>query len=148
MRASGKERSAPADQVVRQVKRSGKCLVVQLAGEVDFSSAWLLRQQVTSAMDSAQLWHVVLDICNVTFCDSTGLRALVAIWKAAESHGGNMTLARVPPACQLPLALTGLQRAFGAWPTIAKAVAGISPHQPASSQIACELTELHTRVAV
>ncbi len=146
MLASGKERPAPAKRVVREVKRPGKCLVVHLAGEIDFSSAWLVREQVTSAMDSAQLWRVVLDVRDVTFCDSSGLRALVAIWKAAESHGGNMTLARVPPACRLPLALTGLQEAFGVWPTIAKAVAGMSLCKPADSQIADELTELHAEL--
>ena len=57
-----------------------------------------------------------------------------------------MTLARVPPACKLPLALTGLQKAFGTWPTIAKAVAGMPPRKLASSQIADELTELHAEL--
>lgn len=127
--------------MVRQVRRAGNCLVIYLAGEIDFSSARRVRQQVTGAMDSARLWRVVLDLREVTFCDSSALRALVTIWKTADRHAGGLTLARVPPACELPLVLTGLNKSLGTWPTITDAVASMRSRTRPQSPTARELIE-------
>ncbi len=111
-------------------ERVENCLVVHLEGEIDYLSAGSLRELTISAMEAARRWQVVLDLAEVSVCDSSGLGALVAIWKAAHSHGGALTLARVPRHCRTGLSITGLGKVFGCWSTIAGALASLSRPEP------------------
>jgi anti-anti-sigma factor len=106
-------------------ERVEHCLVVHLEGEIDYLSAGSLRELTVSAMEAAGRWQVVLDLAEVCVCDSSGLGALVAIWKAAHGHGGSLTLARVPRHCRTALSVTGLGKVFGCWSTIADALASL-----------------------
>lgn len=51
---------------------------------------------------------VVIDLGEVEFCDSTGLGALVAIWKAIRADGGKLVLARPQDRLRALLARTSL----------------------------------------
>ena len=73
--------------------------------------------------------EVVLDLCELTFCDSTGLAVLVRLHKRAEAAGGTLVLrvagpARAQPADPhgsdpvVPRRVAGMVRTFersGAW---------------------------------
>jgi anti-sigma B factor antagonist len=51
---------------------------------------------------------VVLDLAQLTFIDSSGLRALVALAKDADSRGTSLALRNLPRHAQRVLELTGL----------------------------------------
>lgn len=69
---------------------------------------------------------MVLDLAEVSFCDSSGLGALVSIWQAVQARGGALALARVPRRCALALAITGLQKVLGSWASAADAITSVS----------------------
>jgi anti-sigma B factor antagonist len=70
------------------------CVVIGVAGEIDIATADRLRMQVIIAVLAATPPSVVIDLGEVKFCDSPGLSALVAIWKATRAYGGKLVLAR------------------------------------------------------
>lgn len=120
------EQATGHDWVTATLERAGGCLVIRLAGDIDHLSAGLLRELVISAIESAGRWRVVLDLERVPFCDSAGLGALVSIWQTVQAHGGAFALARVPPGCDLALAVTGLRKVLGSWDSVADAITSVS----------------------
>jgi anti-anti-sigma factor len=66
--------------------------------------------------------RVVLDLSELAFCDSSGLRALVGAVREVEINGGRAALA-VPPGGVLEriLGLTGLGEFLNVAPSVAAA---------------------------
>jgi anti-anti-sigma factor len=87
--------------------RAGELRTVTVRGEVDLATASELESLVRSALAEAPD-GVVLDLAQLTFIDSSGLRALVALAKDAESRGTSLALRNLPRHAQRVLELTGL----------------------------------------
>jgi anti-sigma B factor antagonist len=86
----------------------GPCVVVGVAGEVDIATADRLRLQVIIAVLAAISPSLVIDLGGVEFCDSSGLGALVAIWRAIRADGGKLVLGRPQDRLRALLARTRL----------------------------------------
>jgi len=87
--------------------RAGEARAVTVRGEVDLATAADLESVVGSALQEAPD-GVVLDLAQLTFIDSSGLRVLVALAKDAESRGTALGLRNLPRHAQRVLELTGL----------------------------------------
>jgi anti-sigma B factor antagonist len=82
----------------------GACFAV--AGEVDVETAPRMRDALLETI--AEEEAVILDLGSVTFMDSTGLSAMVAVGQAAKANGVALRLREVPPRVMKLLTLTGL----------------------------------------
>jgi anti-anti-sigma factor len=91
---------------VRDVQ-AGQRRSVEVRGEVDLATAPDLEAVVRTALEHAPD-GVVLDLAQLTFIDSSGLRALVALAKDADSRGTSLALRNLPRHAQRVLELTGL----------------------------------------
>jgi anti-sigma B factor antagonist len=111
---------------VRTEPHPGGCVLVHVDGEIDQVTADLLREHVISAGLSACPPRLVLDLDRVTFCDSSGLGALVAIWKAVRAHHGDVVIARAPGICRRILQRTGLDQYLRTIPTLDHAIAHLT----------------------
>jgi anti-anti-sigma factor len=87
--------------------RLGEARTVMVRGEVDLATASELESLVRSALAEAPD-GVVLDLAQLTFIDSSGLRALVALAKDAASRNSSLALRNLPRHAQRVLDLTGL----------------------------------------
>ncbi|XRQ08849.1 STAS domain-containing protein [Actinomadura welshii] len=74
-------------------------MVVHVEGEIDRFTADAPREQVISAA-AAGPPRIVVDLDQVSFCDTAGLGALVAICKAARTCHGDLIVARPPGVCR------------------------------------------------
>jgi anti-sigma B factor antagonist len=83
-------------------------VVVGVAGEIDIATADRLRLQMIIAVLAAISPSLVIDLGGAEFCDSSGLGALVAIWKAIRADGGKLVLARTQDRLRILLARTSL----------------------------------------
>jgi anti-anti-sigma factor len=63
----------------------GERLTVRVAGDIDLSTADKLRETLEEAVSRAR--EVRVDLAAVTFLDSTGIRALVQGYRAAQARG-------------------------------------------------------------
>jgi anti-sigma B factor antagonist len=63
----------------------------ELTGELDYRSADSLQDALDSAIDHGA-GRVVLDLSGLTFCDSNGLRVIVAAYHALTMGGGRLAI--------------------------------------------------------
>ena len=61
--------------------------------------------------------RVVIDLSGVTFMDSSGLGALIAISQAAEERGTSLVLRSPPPAVTRIMEMTATESVFTIQPT-------------------------------
>jgi len=85
--------------------------VMTLAGEVDLSTAPALRQQLASVVDGG-VDHVVVDLRQVGFMDSTGLGVLVGGLKKVRAHDGTLQLVCNQDRLLKIFRITGLAKVF------------------------------------
>jgi len=81
-------------------------LVARVSGEFDLSAREPVVQRVTGRIAPAEIRRVAVDLDGVTFCDSSGLGALLDIRRAADEAGVEMVLRNVPPPVARLLDLT------------------------------------------
>jgi stage II sporulation protein AA (anti-sigma F factor antagonist) len=90
--------------------------VVALAGDIDHTTADILRQSLTAPDGSAP--HTVADFRDVTFMDSSGINVLVAANNTARSRGGWLRLAHSPAPVLDLLRIVGLDTILPLHPTL------------------------------
>lgn len=83
--------------------------VVRATGELDIDSAPRLCAAIEEAARMSRPPRVVIDLVGVSFCDSTGLRALIGAVREVEVLGGRAVVAAEPDgALDRLLVLSGL----------------------------------------
>ncbi|NVI90235.1 STAS domain-containing protein [Actinomadura sp. BRA 177] len=113
--------AADALEVRSQVR--GPCLLVEAAGDLTILTADRLRERVLADMrelDRPPL--IALDVGGVGFCDSSGLNALIIIWKAAHRADGEFVLAGLDRRFRTIIERSGLDRHLVAHPTAEQAL--------------------------
>lgn len=84
---------------------------VSIAGRLTAAEAPSVRQHVLDVLEQGDA-KLVLDLSELTFCDSSGLSVLISALKAARARGGNVALAGLTPTIRALIELTRLQQVF------------------------------------
>ncbi len=106
MTASSIERP-PSDLVTVEVSGAAPHVRVSVAGEIDSSSAGVLRDRLEPLLDGGT-GEVTLDLCAVTFLDSAGLCVLAGAHRQAVAHEVRIRVLASSRAVIRPLQITGL----------------------------------------
>src|ERR1700760_2315105 len=104
----------------------GDCAVLRVAGEVDVYTAPRLRERIRE-LAGAGTGHLIADLSEVDFLDSTGLGVLVGGLKRVREDGGSLALAVRTPRILRVFQITGLTKAFAVWPAVTDAITA-DPH--------------------
>jgi anti-sigma B factor antagonist len=99
--------------VTVRVTEVGGSAVVTVAGEVDSSSAPVLRKELDSVLDLGAA-EVVVDLCRVDFLDSAGLAVLAGAHRRAGLDGVRLRVLAASRAVTRPMQITGLWQLLGA----------------------------------
>ncbi|KAA9007431.1 anti-sigma F factor antagonist [Paenibacillus spiritus] len=83
-------------------------LVVRLYGELDHHAADAVRMDLDEAILRGQVEHVVLDLKELQFMDSSGLGVLLGRYKLVRGKGGKMVVSGVNPAVHRLMDMSGL----------------------------------------
>lgn len=86
--------------------RRGDAVVVVPAGEIDLATIDAVRAELTAARAEAR--RIVLDLREVEFLDSSGLRLIVEAERDAEQEGRTFVLVRPRAQVQRLLDVAGL----------------------------------------
>jgi anti-anti-sigma factor len=86
--------------------------IIRFVGEFDLSAAE--RAQVVSqrAFANGYTGPVIVDVSELVFCDSTGVRVLLSIEGMAAQRGRDMALRRPSPVLRRVLAALGMESYF------------------------------------
>ena len=95
--------------------------VVTVTGRVDSATAPDLQKALQDLLN-AERKQLVLDLKDVEYMSSAGLRVLVAVQKAAKKDGGALRLAQLSARVNEVLELAGLTPVFEIYPDVVAAV--------------------------
>lgn len=98
-------------QLSVEVSVVGDQTVITVNGEVDAASADGVRNRILEAIEAGTK-RVAIDMQDVSFMDSSGLRVLIAGYKAAESSGGTLTVQNPSDVVLRLLEITGQRERF------------------------------------
>lgn len=101
------ENSSPGTPL--SIETSGRddgAVELLLKGELDLSTM----TQLDEALDQAEAWskHVILDLRELEFVDSSGLHAVLRVDRRLQESGGELTIVRGPRSVERLFKLTGL----------------------------------------
>ncbi|MGK5680203.1 STAS domain-containing protein [Actinoplanes sp. URMC 104] len=81
---------------------------IQAAGEIDMATVVRLATAMTDAIFTAGTVSVIVDMADVTFCDSSGIAAFDRSYFLAAERGISFRLIRVRPEVCRVLEITGM----------------------------------------
>jgi anti-anti-sigma factor len=93
------------------VARHAGQTVMALEGELDLATTRELEARLGE--DDVAAGDVVMDLSQLSFIDASGLRALVAAYRAAVARGHSLSVTRTSPPLERMLSLTGSRRLLG-----------------------------------
>ena len=87
-------------------RQMGDVVVVSVTGELDMASAAALYRAVDRAQDRGQ---IVVDLRDLTFIDSTGIRALIEVYSAGQNGHSTVSFIRGQAHVQRVLQMAGVE---------------------------------------
>jgi anti-anti-sigma factor len=103
-------------------KKVDHTLVVSVVGSIDAHTADQLLSFLRLCVDGGQS-QFVLDLGQVDFMSSAGLRVIVDILRRSRDQGGDLYLACAQGGVENTLAISGFTRVIKTYPTVEDAVA-------------------------
>jgi stage II sporulation protein AA (anti-sigma F factor antagonist) len=88
-------------------------VTVVIGGELDHCSAPQIRRQLDDLLMDERVVHVVLDLENLTFMDSSGIGVLLGRLRVLNARGGSLSVKGMRPPVEKLFRLSGLDRVIG-----------------------------------
>ncbi len=98
----------PRRSLLEVVALPGPQTTLELAGELDPGTASTLQDRLTDLAADTAVSSVVVDLAQITFLDSSGVRALVAGNQALRARSAELILRSPNPNVRRVLEVTGL----------------------------------------
>lgn len=95
--------------------------VISLAGSFDALTADEARQTIALEIDRGQQ-QIVLDLSQVDFMSSAGVRVLLEMLRQVRETGGDLRLVAALASVERTLEISGLIRVLKSYPSVAEAV--------------------------
>ncbi|MFD9433414.1 STAS domain-containing protein [Streptomyces sp. NPDC060002] len=106
----------------------GQTTALTVAGELDLNTADILHRTVEDVLHDHRT--AILDLTGVTFCDSSGLNALLRLRRHTQETGGGLVLAAPPSQMLRLLTVTGAGAILTVYGSLAEAW---EPHPPTAT---------------
>ena len=87
------------------------------------TNADTVRDELLAALNQSAVL-VIADMSQTNFCDSSGVSAVVQVFRQAVTSGRAMRLVVSTPSVQRVLSITGVDRLIDVFPSIAASLAG------------------------
>lgn len=99
-----------------QLQWSGRTLIARLAGDFDEHGAEVFRHAIERAVRRRAYDHLVVNLQQVGFIDSSGLGALLGRYRRAREDGARVSVAGAPPPVRAVLQMAGLPQRIPLYP--------------------------------
>ncbi|HEU4544091.1 MAG TPA: STAS domain-containing protein [Jiangellaceae bacterium] len=97
--------------VSREIADGGRAVRLRVVGEIDMSTVATFEEALSSAVDETHD-HLLVDLSEVNFMDSSGLNALVRARNALEDNGVDLVISGVSDQVRRLFEVSGLMTAF------------------------------------
>ncbi|GGY77087.1 STAS domain-containing protein [Streptomyces omiyaensis] len=102
--------------------RAARTAVLSVGGELDMETAGGFEEHLTEQLRHGRC-HLVLDLSDLAFMDSSGLNVLIRSVHRARDAGGDLRLAAPTPAVRRILEITGVTTTMPPHEGVAEALA-------------------------
>ena len=103
----------------------GQVSVVTLPPEIDVTNADAIREELLAVLNQGAAM-LVADMSKTVFCDSSGVSALVRVFRHAATSGAAIRLVVSTPAVHRVFSITGVDRLVDVYPSVAASLRGPS----------------------
>ena len=103
----------------------GQVSVVTLPAEIDVTNADATREELLAVLNQGAAL-LVANMSKTVFCDSSGVSALVRVFRHAATSGAAIRLVVSTPGVHRVLSITGVDRLVDIYPSVAASLAGPS----------------------
>ncbi|XJZ26105.1 anti-sigma F factor antagonist [Bacillota bacterium Lsc_1132] len=100
-----------------EMERILDVLCIRLSGELDHHTAEELREKASEAIEKNNIRHLVLNLEQLAFMDSSGLGVILGRYKQIKQSGGEMVVCAISPAVQRLFDMSGLFKIIRLEPT-------------------------------
>ncbi|MBV9323198.1 MAG: STAS domain-containing protein [Chloroflexi bacterium] len=108
---------------IKVVPKGDGIAVAEMVGDLNLLCAADVRARLATAVGDGQR-HLVVDLGQVDFIDSSGLGALISGLKSARQAGGDLRIARPGEQARVVLKLTTLDRVLRPYESVEDALEG------------------------
>ena len=105
------------------IKTVEQVTVIEIAGDIDGKSAPEVQQQVLSLVKPGG--KILLDMTQVGYMSSAGLRMLLATYRQAKSSDGHIVLVGLAEEIKDTMSMTGFLRFFTTHETVEDGLAAL-----------------------
>jgi anti-anti-sigma factor len=105
--------------------QQGPVLIVSIAGSMDALTAPDLMEEMRQQIEAGHA-NLVVDMTELEYTSSAGLRALLSGVKDARQHAGDLRLAGLRPNVRKVLEMSGFTTILKVFPSVAEAVQSYS----------------------
>jgi anti-sigma B factor antagonist len=102
----------PQPTFATRVEARDGVAIMALSGELDMSTAPILREELAQVEHSGPP-AIVIDLRDVTFIDSSGLKEFLEAKSRAQSNGHRLLMSGANPQARRLFELTGTQSLLG-----------------------------------
>lgn len=111
----------------------GDIAVVEVSGWIEISSAPQLRETLISLIDDGHL-HLVLDLSETVFLDSTGLGVIVGLLHRLRTRDGSLAIAGARDRVDRAFQISKLNQIITMTETVSDGIAAINVGQASASE--------------
>ncbi|MBP7998089.1 MAG: STAS domain-containing protein [Chloroflexi bacterium] len=91
-------------------------ILVEVSGRLDQDQAPLLEVELTQLLQEAQ-YQIIVNLAEVNYINSAGLRCLVGAWRKTKEHGGHLYLAGLNARLNEVFSMVGFDKVFQIFPS-------------------------------
>lgn len=89
----------------------GQALVATLDGDLDLHTCPPFKDALADALEKhAHVKHLIFDVSNLTFIDSSGLGVILGRYRAVQARGGRLFFVKANAHIKRVLRLSGMHR--------------------------------------
>lgn len=96
---------------IRQKQLTDTVWQVQVHGRLDHSQTPQLNDTLLALIE-AEKYHLVIDLSEVSYINSGGLRCLVSVWRKTRAHKGDVVLLGLNERLSEIFTMIGFDRVF------------------------------------
>ncbi|BAT55758.1 putative anti-sigma factor antagonist [Nostoc sp. NIES-3756] len=112
------------EQISYTTQDGNTVIVLKPAGRLDITTAWQFRLKLQECISKLSR-HVVVNLGQVNFIDSSGLTSLVAGMRDADKVNGSFRICNVHPEAKLVFEVTMMDTVFEIFETEEEALEGV-----------------------
>lgn len=108
-----------------KLKKETPFFIFQLSGRMDINCYYIVDEQVQKAISNGE-HHLIFDMSDVNFMDSSGLRVFISALKQITRENGQIILVNMSDIVRSIFEITQTLNLFEEYPTVDSAISELS----------------------